>query len=64
MLHMLDQQVLARVAFPVGELTKAEVRAEATRLGLATAHKPDSQDVCFITASSGRAAFLGDRIPA
>ncbi len=62
-LHMLDQAVLARVVFPVGDLTKAEVRAEAARLGLTTAHKPDSQDVCFITATRGRAAFLGERIP-
>lgn len=62
-LHMLDQVVLARVRFPVGDLTKAEVRSTAARLGLATSDKPDSQDVCFITATGGRAAFLGDRIP-
>src|SRR5690606_10854016 len=61
-LHMLDSDVLARVAFPVGELTKVEVRAVAARLGLATADKPDSQDVCFITATGGRRAFLADRI--
>ena len=53
---------LRRVRFPVGHLTKADVRAEAARLGLATADKPDSQDVCFITATGGRATFLGDRI--
>ena len=35
--------------FPVGELTKAEVRAHAARLGLRTATKPESMDVCFIT---------------
>ena len=62
-LHMLDQAVLARVRFPVGELTKVDVRAAAARLGLATADKPDSQDVCFITATRGRSAFLADRIP-
>jgi len=62
-LHMLDQAVLARVVFPVGDVTKAQVRAEAARLGLSTAQKPDSQDVCFITATLGRAAFLGERIP-
>ena len=56
--HMLDQATLARVRFPVGHLTKADVRAEAARLGLATADKPDSQDVCFITATGGREAFL------
>ena len=62
-LHPLDQVALGRVVFPVGELTKAEVRSEAERLGLVTAAKADSQDVCFITAGGGRAAFLGDRIP-
>ena len=62
-LHMLDQDVLARVCFPVGAMTKAEVRAAASRLGLATADKPDSQDVCFITATGGRERFLADRIP-
>ncbi len=61
--HMLDQPVLDRVRFPVGSLTKREVRAEAGRLGLATADKPDSQDVCFITATGGRSAFLGARLP-
>ncbi len=48
--HVLDQAALARVRFPVGHLTKADVRAAAARAGLATADKPDSQDVCFITA--------------
>ena len=62
-LHMLDQDVLDRVRFPVGSLTKAEVRATAARLGLATADKPDSQDVCFITATGGRERFLADRMP-
>ena len=60
--HVLDAAALARVRFPVGHLTKAEVRIEAARLGLATADKPDSQDVCFITATGGRSAFLGPRI--
>jgi tRNA-specific 2-thiouridylase len=62
--HVLDQAALAAVSFPVGHLTKAQVRAEAARLGLTTADKPDSQDVCFITATGGRQAFLGDRIDA
>jgi tRNA-specific 2-thiouridylase len=61
--HMLPQRELARTMFPVGHLTKAEVRAEAAELGLRTATKPDSQDVCFITEAAGRARFLGDRIP-
>jgi tRNA-specific 2-thiouridylase len=62
-LHMLDQAALARTLLPVGELTKTSVRAHAARLGLRTAAKPDSQDVCFITSTGGRAAFLGSRIP-
>jgi tRNA-uridine 2-sulfurtransferase len=61
--HMLDQAHLARTLFPVGHLTKAVVRAEAARLGLRTASKPDSQDVCFISTVGGRTTFLGDRIP-
>ena len=63
MVHMLTQRQLARVLFPVGVLTKAEVRTRAAQLNLRTAAKPDSQDVCFITRAGGRQAFLGDRIP-
>lgn len=62
-LHVVTPDVLRRVIFPVGHMTKPEVRTEAARLGLVTASKPDSQDVCFITASAGRRVFLGDRIP-
>ena len=61
-LYMLTQAELARTLLPVGDLTKPEVRALAAELGLRTAAKPDSQDVCFITRA-GREAFLGDRIP-
>jgi tRNA-specific 2-thiouridylase len=34
--------------FPIGDMTKAEVRGHAERLGLAVADKPDSQDICFV----------------
>ena len=61
--HMLPQRELRRTMFPVGHLTKAEVRDRAATLGLRTAAKPDSQDVCFITQTGGREAFLGARIP-
>ncbi|MDQ2726321.1 MAG: tRNA 2-thiouridine(34) synthase MnmA [Actinomycetota bacterium] len=61
-LHMLDQAHLSRVMLPVGEMTKAEVRARAAALGLRTAAKPDSQDVCFISSTGGRRAFLGERM--
>jgi tRNA-specific 2-thiouridylase len=62
-LAMLGQDQLARTVFPVGEMTKAEVRGEALRLGLRTATKPDSQDVCFIRSDEGRQGFLGSRVP-
>ncbi len=61
--HMLPQRELRRTIFPVGHLTKAEVRDRAAALGLRTAAKPDSQDVCFITQTGGRETFLGARIP-
>jgi tRNA-specific 2-thiouridylase len=61
-LSMLGPAQLARCRFPVGEMTKADVRARAAQLGLRTAAKADSQDVCFILASDGRRAFLGDRM--
>jgi tRNA-specific 2-thiouridylase len=61
-LSMLGQDALARVLFPVGHLTKDEVRAHARRLGLRTAAKPDSQDVCFIRSDEGRQGFLGRRV--
>jgi tRNA-specific 2-thiouridylase len=47
-LHMLDRGRLGRVRFPIGGMTKREVRAHADRLGLRTAAKPDSQVVCFL----------------
>ena len=61
--HMLDQAQLARTMFPVGGMQKADLRALAASIDLRTATKPDSQDVCFITSTGGRIAFLGDRIP-
>ena len=61
-LAVLGQAQLGRVLLPVGWLTKSDVRARAAALGLRTAAKPDSQDVCFITSSGGREAFLGPRI--
>ena len=61
-LYVLGQEQLARTLLPVGDLTKDQVRAEADRLGLRTATKPDSQDVCFITSSAGRSGFLGRRL--
>jgi tRNA-uridine 2-sulfurtransferase len=61
-LSMLGALELERVLLPVGELTKAEVRARASQLGLRTAAKPDSQDVCFIHSARGRQDFLAERM--
>ena len=61
-LYVVPGSVLERVSFPIGHVTKDEVRAEAARLGLRTASKPDSQDVCFITSTQGRSGFLDSRV--
>lgn len=47
-LYHLDQAHLARIRFPLGELTKPQVRAIAEAQGFVNAHKPDSQDICFV----------------
>jgi tRNA-specific 2-thiouridylase len=60
-LYMLGQPELARVVFPVGDLLKTDVRAYAARLGLRTASKPESMDVCFVR-KGGRVAFLETRV--
>jgi tRNA-specific 2-thiouridylase len=61
-LYMLGQPELARVLLPVGELTKAEVRAQAAQRNLRTASKPESMDVCFV-ARDQRGEFLDERAP-
>ena len=64
-LSMLTEHDLRSVLLPVGERTKPEVRAHAAALGLVTAAKPESQEVCFVAAGAGpgpRARFLGERI--
>jgi tRNA-specific 2-thiouridylase len=60
-LYMLGQSELRHTLLPVGELTKADVRDHAAALGLRTAAKPESMDVCFIT-KGGREQFLATRI--
>jgi len=60
-LGYLRAEQLRTLLLPIGHLTKAEVRARAEEMGLRTWDKPDSQDVCFIQASSGREAFLRER---
>ena len=61
-LYMLGPDELGRTLLPIGELTKHEVRDRALALGLRTATKRESMDVCFI-ARGGRRQFLGARIP-
>jgi tRNA-specific 2-thiouridylase len=50
----LTQEQLARSVFPLGELTKQEVRAIARARGLPVADKPDSQEICFVPSGSYR----------
>ena len=47
-LYRLTPEMLARIAFPVGEMRKDAVRALAAELALPTAERPDSQDACFM----------------
>ncbi len=61
-LHMLDQDDLARVRLPIGEMPKTKVRERAAAMGLRTAAKPDSQDLCFVGEGSYR-DFIRARFP-
>lgn len=47
-LYNLTQEQLKRTLMPVGAYTKEEIRQIASRIGLRVAHKPDSQDICFV----------------
>jgi tRNA-specific 2-thiouridylase len=57
MLAAVAPDTLARLRFPLGDLTKPEVRAIAAEAGLPVAGRADSQDLCFL-AGTGKAAFL------
>jgi tRNA-specific 2-thiouridylase len=65
----LTQEQLAQTLFPLGHMTKPEVRELARRHGLALAEKPDSQEICFIPGGDYKqflTAYLeeqGDRLP-
>ena len=58
----LTQDQLAATRFPVGHLTKAEVREHARRLGLPNAGRPESQEICFVPDGDYR-GFLRRRQP-
>ncbi|NJP67130.1 tRNA 2-thiouridine(34) synthase MnmA [Streptomyces spiramenti] len=64
-LGVLDARQLAHALFPLGDTltTKAEIRVEAERRGLAVAKKPDSHDICFI-ADGDTQGFLAARLGA
>jgi tRNA-uridine 2-sulfurtransferase len=61
-LFTLSQDQLAHAQFPVGGLTKDDVRAAARRFGLRVAEKPDSQELCF-APSGEHAAFVDENLP-
>jgi tRNA-specific 2-thiouridylase len=62
-LFALGAAELDRTLFPVGDLTKTEVRAAARRLGLPVADKPESMEVCFVPKGDA-AGFVASRAPA
>jgi tRNA-specific 2-thiouridylase len=59
----IDRAVVRRMLTPVGELSKAETRALARRLGLVTADKPESVEICFVP-DDDYAAVLERHLPA
>jgi tRNA-uridine 2-sulfurtransferase len=61
-LYDLSQEILAGVIFPLGEQTKTETRRVAAELGLQTAEKPESQDLCLVEAHGSMNAFLDQYI--
>ncbi len=58
----IDRAVVDRMLTPVGELTKGETRAVARRLGLVTAEKPESVEICFVP-DGDYAAVLARHLP-
>jgi tRNA-specific 2-thiouridylase len=61
-LWMLTRRQLGEIGFPVGHLTKDETRSIAARLGLRTAAKPDSQEICFVRAGD-LDGYVGEAMP-
>ena len=57
-LYDLTQEILAKTVFPLGEQTKVQTRKIATEFNLATADKPESQDLCLIEAHGSMQSFL------
>ena len=63
-LHRVDPALLARVVFPLGWFTKAEVRRAAAALDLRVATRPDSQEICFVPDDDRSFLFAGEDDPA
>jgi tRNA-specific 2-thiouridylase len=61
-LWMLTQPELRHVRFPVGDIRKTETRRIAAELGLRTAAKPDSQEICFVRAGDMN-AYVDEAMP-
>lgn len=57
----IPREALSRIVFPLGEMTKEEVREYASGMNLETAEKPESQEICFVEGRSYR-DFLEERI--
>jgi tRNA-specific 2-thiouridylase len=62
-LYGLRQKELSKLLFPLGELTKTEVREIARRYSLRTADKPDSYEICFVPNEDYR-QFISEEVPA
>ena len=60
-LYSMKKETLPSVLFPLGGLTKMEVRDLARKYGLNTAEKPESQDICFVP-KEGYKKFIEDRV--
>ena len=61
-LYSLSQEVLSRLILPLGNLKKQETRKEALRLGLRTAKKPESQDLCLVEHYGSMQKFINNHI--
>jgi tRNA-specific 2-thiouridylase len=63
-LYDLDSEQLDAARFPVGEMSKAEVRARAREAQLPTAEKPESQEICFVPPGERAGEFVARSAPA
>ena len=62
MLYHLDRERLAHISFPLGSMTKPEVRQHAMEFSLPVANKAESQEICFVPRGE-TAAYLSQRLP-